>query len=301
MIPDFRQIAIEASGLQFNAIVAGPEDGDLVLFLHGFPQFADAWTEIMSSVAGAGFRAVAVDQRGYSPEARPKGVGEYAVPRLLQDVSGFADSLGCEQFHLVGHDWGALLAWKFAARNPSRLYSLTALSTPHPDAFFEAIRTDEDQKQRSKYIDFFKMPGNAAEGFFAANNYERLRAVYQGEVSEAAVQRNINRLAASGALTAVLNWYRALDVSMHTGSIFLPTMYVWSSRDHALGETAALQSKNYVEAQYRFERLDGVSHWLLDQVPDRISRLIVEHLSGHRSRLGGQKSAACVDMSSGTS
>lgn len=145
MTVDLKQIIIDGSTLRFNAIVQGPEQGDLVLFLHGFPQFADAWSQIMLSVAEAGFRGMAVDQRGYSPAARPNEVEKYSLPRLLEDIGVFADSFGYERFHLVGHDWGALLAWMFAARNQSRVSSLTALSTPHPDAFFDALRSDNDQ------------------------------------------------------------------------------------------------------------------------------------------------------------
>jgi pimeloyl-ACP methyl ester carboxylesterase len=208
---NFQTTEINLHGFRFNALVGGAADGDLVLFLHGFPEFGDAWRDVMQPIAEAGFRAVAVDQRGYSRGARPTDVSEYGIEHLLSDVRGFADALGHRRFHLVGHDWGAFLAWVFAAKHSDRLQSLSTLSTPHPDAFLNAVETDEDQKQRSRYISFFKMPDGAAESFFQADNYRHLRTVYQGKLSESAISQNIQRLAEPGALTAALNWYRALN------------------------------------------------------------------------------------------
>ena len=183
---------IEVQGYRFSALAAGPIDGNLVLFLHGFPEFANAWLDVMRPIAEAGFRAVAVDQRGYSSEARPQEVKDYMIEHLISDVQGFVNALGRRRYHLVGHDWGALLAWELAARHPDRVLSLSALSTPHPDAFFNAIEADEDQKQRSRYIALFRMPGGVAANLFQADDYQRLRGVYQGN---SAISKNIRRLA----------------------------------------------------------------------------------------------------------
>jgi pimeloyl-ACP methyl ester carboxylesterase len=142
-------------------------------------------------------------------------MSDYGIEHLISGIEGFADALGRRHFHLVGHDWSAFLAWVFAAKHPDRVQSLSALSTPHPDALLNAIETDEDQRQRSRYISFFKMPGGAAESFLQADNYQRLRAVYQGKLSESEINENIRRLAQPGALSAALNWYRALDLD-HT-------------------------------------------------------------------------------------
>lgn len=279
----FTNAVLPVRKLRFEALVGGPEDGGLVLFLHGFPQFADSWLQIMAPIADAGFRTAAVDQRGYSPEARPKEVDAYTVEHLLADVEGFANSLGAGRFHLVGHDWGALLAWKFAADNPERVKSLTAISTPHPDALFHAMQSDADQMDRSKYVAFFRMPGHLAEAFFRADDYKNLRNVYQGKLPASQVEENVRRLAEPGALTAALNWYRALRPRAQTGKIFVPTLYIWSSQDLALGETAALGTVGHVRGPYRFERLDGASHWLLEEMTQRVSSLLVQHLETHRS------------------
>jgi pimeloyl-ACP methyl ester carboxylesterase len=135
-------MVLEVNGLRFHALAEGPADAELVLFLHGFPEFADAWLNIMHPMAAAGFFTVAVDQRGYSPEARPPNVEDYAMEHLLSDILGFADKLDAGRFHLVAHDWGGLLAWQIAAEHPDRVRSLTVLSTPHTNAFLEAIQTD---------------------------------------------------------------------------------------------------------------------------------------------------------------
>lgn len=186
---------------------------------------------------------------------------------------------GPSAFHLVGHDWGAVLAWMVAGASPQRVRSLTALAVPHPDAFFEAVRSDPDQMWKSKYIALFKMPGQVAEKLFLADGAKRLGAVYEGKISPEQVTANLRRLSEPAALTAALNWYRALSLSpAKTGQIRVPTLYVWGDRDRALGEVAALATKNYVDAPYTFERIAGGSHWLLEEVPERIAPLVLQHL-----------------------
>jgi pimeloyl-ACP methyl ester carboxylesterase len=276
--------SLEVNGMRFEAFVDGPEGGELVLMLHGFPQFADMWLPLMHEVAGAGFRAAAVTQRGYSPGARPEEVEEYRIEKLVGDVAGFADALGGGRFHLVGHDWGAFVAWTFAAQFPERVRSLTALSTPHPDAFAKALENDAGQKIRSSYIALFRAPLKAAEKLFEASEYALLRRTYQGKVPEPQVNRNVTRLAEPGALTAALNWYRALKPGQMVGKVNVPTLYVWGSEDIALGKTAAFNTGNYVDARYRFEELQGRSHWLVEEVPEEIARMVLEHLGAGSSQ-----------------
>lgn len=278
VIPEPLRIELITNGYHFDALSVGPKGGDIVLFLHGFPQFADAWLPIMKDVALEGFHAVAIDQRGYSPGARPSRVEDYTIEKLVTDVIGFADELGAEGFHLVGHDWGGLLAWRMAADFPNRLRTLTILSTPHNDAVLEAIDTDADQAERSKYIDFFRIPAHVAEHEMLANNAERLRSAYRGKLSEKAIDANIRRFSEDGTLTAALNWYRALDLRARIGKIQVPTLFIWGSNDHALGETAALNTADFVSASYRFERLEDKSHWLLEEAPNLIVPMLLGHL-----------------------
>ena len=159
-----------------------------------------------------------------------------------------------------------------------RLLSLTVLSTPHINAFQDALRSDLDQMNRSKYILLFKSPDPIPETALLAFEAKALRAAYQGIVPAAQVQSNVRRLSAPGALTAALNWYRALSPSLRIARITVPTLYLWGDADMALGETAALATASWVDAPYRFERLPGISHWLLEQVPETIISLLLQHL-----------------------
>lgn len=275
---------LEVNGLHFRTLSAGPEGGALVLLLHGFPQFADSWTEAMQALAAAGYRAVAFDQRGYSPGARPAAVEAYNVAHLCADALGVATALGAERFHLVGHDWGGLLAWLLAAQHPERLHSVAVLSTPHADAFLHALHTDPEQMWKSKYIALFKAPGHVAESLLLADDARRLREAYQGKVPAAQMDDNVRRLSEQGALTAALNWYRALPLSMKTGKVRVPTLYVWGDQDMALGVTAAADTGRFVEAPYRLERLAGRSHWLLEDAAEQVIPLLVEHVKLYSPR-----------------
>src|SRR5260370_15915667 len=194
-------LRLEANCLQFDAIASGAANAQLVLFLHGWPSFATSWRAIMPWVAAAGFRAVAVDLRGYSPGARPGAVADYAVDCLLAGIEGFARALaGSARFHLVGHDWGGLIAWPYAAHHPERLASLTVLSTPHSNAFLEAIKTDPEQQRMSAYIGVFRQPGHVAEQALLGDGARKLRAIYGGKLPPHAAETNLSPPPAPAAL-----------------------------------------------------------------------------------------------------
>ena len=266
--------------LVFEARAEGPAEGELVLLLHGFPQTSLSWRNQLGALAAAGYQAVAPDQRGYSPGARPADVGEYRVERLVGDVLGFADALGAQRFHLVGHDWGGALAWQVAGRHPDRLRTVTSVSTPHPGAFRRSIQ-DGEQRDKSSYILFFRSP--EAEPFFLDNDAAGLRGLYSASgLSDDAIEEYVRVLTQPGAMTAALNWYRAADLGLveGLGPITTPTMYVWSTYDPALGREAAEATAAQVEGPYRFEVLEGVSHWIAEEAPDALNALLLEHLGG---------------------
>ena len=269
------------NGLRFNALSVGPSEGDVVVLLHGFPQFADAWTDMMHGIAAVGLRALAFDQRGYSPGARPPAIGDYDLVHLASDVLAFADQEGASKFHLVGHDWGGFLAWKLAAEHPERVGSLCVLSTPHVDAFLEAARSDVEQQEKSRYIQFFKMPDGTAESALLGDRAQRLRSVYQGKLAEEQIEANVRRLCEPGALTAALNWYRALDLETRIGNVAVPTLFLWGDQDLACGKQAAMSTAQYVSAPYRFELLKGYSHWLLEEAPRQIAEFVLSHIDAH--------------------
>lgn len=267
-----------------GALAAGPVDGEPVLLLHGWPEFADSWTAELVALGAAGYRAVAVDQRGYAPGARPEGVEHYTMDHLVADALGFADALGAERFHLVAHDWGGMVAWALAGAHPERLRSLSVLATPHPAALWMAAAQDEDQNRRLHYVRVFRAPGHVAEAALLADGAAKLRTVYGDRVPAELVERNVRRLTEPGALTGTLNWYRgATDDTFRipAGRIIVPTLYVWGAQDTALGRRAAEATADHVDADYRFEILPTAGHWLPEEAPTSVIPLLLDHLGPH--------------------
>ena len=168
------------------------------------------------------------------------------------------------------------MAWKAAAERPERLHSLTAVSMPHPDAFLAALRTDGDQRRRSRYVLLFRAPCHLAEWVLLRNEARRLRSAYQGKVPADRVADYVGRLRDDGAMTAALNWYRAADRKARVGPVSVPTLFVWGTQDQALGPTAAAATAKYVHGPYRFESLPDASHWLLEETPTVLARMLQE-------------------------
>ena len=275
-------LQLTVGGFVFDALAAGPADGRLVLLLHGFPQTSWSWRLVMPALADAGYRVVAPDQRGYSPGARPVGVEAYRVPHLVGDVVGMLDELGVERADVVGHDWGAAVAWQVAARHPDRVRTLTAVSVPHPLAFVDALRTDEDQRERSQYMKLFRMEGKAEETLLGSGD-TGLRTLFGRMDGAVDVEAYESLMREPGALTAGLNWYRGQQLSdiEDVGATTVPTLYVWSDEDRALGPTAAHATAAHVSAPYRFEILHGVSHWIPEEAPEQLATWLLEHLATH--------------------
>ncbi|MCW2679142.1 MAG: haloalkane dehalogenase [Frankiales bacterium] len=261
-------------GLVLDALADGPADGEIVLLLHGFPQSAWSWREVWPALVGAGYRVVAPDQRGYSPDARPTDVAAYRMAPLVQDAVAVLDAVGADRAHLVGHDWGAAVSWHTAGRHQDRIRTLTAISVPHPLAFVEALRTDPDQRRRSRYMKDWLDP--SAEEQLLDGGLQQVFGGVPG-VDAGAYEE---RLREPGALTAALAWYRAqsLDDLDGLGPITMPTMHVWSTQDQALGPAGAHGTAAHVEGPYRFEVLEGISHWIPEQAPEDLCRLLLEHL-----------------------
>ena len=270
-------VEITVGDLRFDARAAGPAGGELVMLLHGFPQTSYAWRHQLGALADAGFRAVAPDQRGYSSGARPPEVADYHPERLVEDTIAMADSLGAERFHLVGHDFGGLVAWHTASRHADRVASLTSVSTPHPRAMARSILGGGEQREKSSYMLFFQSP--EAEGFFLDNDAAGLRGLYESTALDD-TDEYLRVLSQRPAMTAALNWYRALDrdVIARMGEITSPTMYVWSTQDPALGREAAEETTRHVAGPYRFEVLEGVGHFIPEEASEPLNRLLLEHL-----------------------
>ncbi len=278
------RLAVDGNGLVFTARMAGTLEARPVVLLHGFPQNSYEWRDLLLALADAGYRGVAPDQRGYSVGARPEGVAAYRIANLMDDVLAVADTLEMPTFDLVGHDWGGMVAWALAARHPDRVRSLTVVSTPHPTAFAAALGGgDADQVRRSSYISFFREKDKPEEALLGEDGsgagLRQIFATTGGD--EAATEEYLATLTQPGALTAALNWYRAMDTADYLGlpPIVMPTLYVWSSDDVALGRAAAEATAEFVVGRYRFEVLDGVSHWVPEAAPAELAALVLEHLA----------------------
>ena len=259
--------------LLFDVAVHGPEHAPAVLLLHGFPQTGHCWRGVLPHLDG--YRVVVPDQRGYSPGARPEGVEDYRVGHLAADALGLLDALGIEAAHVVGHDWGAAVAWQLGARHPQRVRTLTTVSVPHPRAFLEALAGDEDQRQRSLYMRDFALPGY--DEVLLADGAALLRSVLGPRVD---VEHVVDRAREPGALAAWLRWYAAQrreDIA-DTPAVEVPTLHVWSDGDVALGRAGALATGRWVTGPYRLEVLEGVSHWIPEEAPDRLGPLLRTHL-----------------------
>lgn len=269
---------VRVGDLTFDVRSVGPDDGEPVILLHGFPENSMSWAGVAPLLADAGLHVVAPDQRGYSPRARPVDVRDYGTDLLADDVTAIADALGLGSFHLVGHDWGAAVAWVAAARHGERLRSLTAVSVPHLAAYGAALRDDADQQQRASYIGLFRKAGKA-EDVLLRDDALRLRAMYADHVPASQVGSYVSQLSEPGALTAALNWYRAMHADLAAlPHVTVPTTYVWSDQDLAIGRAPAERCGEFVDADYRFVELTGKSHWIPEQEPHTLADAIISRV-----------------------
>ncbi|WP_072802531.1 alpha/beta fold hydrolase [Rhodococcoides yunnanense] len=252
----------------FDVAVSGPPDGIPTLLLHGFPQTSGCWDRVTPYLTEAGLRTFAPDQRGYSPRARPEGVDAYASDRLVDDALALLRAFDLDSAHVVGHDWGAAVAWQLAARHPEHVRSLTAVSVPHTAAFGWALREDADQQERSQYMGLLRQEGKA-ERVLLENDAARLRAMFSDASPD---DRYVEHFLQPGALTAALNWYRAMTSDFgRLEPVRVPTTYVWSNQDAAIGRAAATRCGEFVDADYSFVELDGVSHWVPEEAPEQLA------------------------------
>jgi pimeloyl-ACP methyl ester carboxylesterase len=269
---------------RFRARAVGPDDGRPVVLLHGFPQTSRAWQPVMDSLAAAGHRAVAFDQRGYSPGARPDDPAAYAPELLVGDVLAVADALEWDRFDLVGHDFGGSIAWMVAGHHPERVRTLAVASTPHPAAFRASYRSgDGEQHERSGYMRTFReAPRGEPEAALLADDAALLRAAFSGLPPDL-IDGYVADLSEPGALVAAVDWYRSMSgaASAATPPSPVPTLYVWSDQDPVLGRGAADATADLVTGPYRFEVLEGVSHWIPELAADRFGALLLEHLAAH--------------------
>ena len=273
---------LTVNGLDFTADLTGPEDGELVLFLHGFPQTRYTWRAELPALAELGYRCCAYDQRGYSAGARPGGIEPYILENLVGDVLAVADSLGYETFNLVGHDWGGQLSWCTAALHPHRVKTLSVISRPHPVAFLNAMKNDPKQAERSGHHRRFQELDAADK--LLTNNAEPLRNMYVqwGGVPAKDADAYLATLGDRAALNAAINWYRAVGQTglamAELPAITMPTMYVWGTADSTVGEMAAKGTDAQVSGPFTFVQIPDIGHFVTDEAPGVFTEHLIDHL-----------------------
>lgn len=271
-------VNVDLDGLVFAVDVRGPDDGPPVVLLHGWPDRARLWDAQVAALSGAGYRTIAPDLRGFGDSARPKAVDQYRLITVADDVRGILDHLGVRRAHFVGHDWGSALAWVIASVVPDRVDHLAVLSGGHPSAFRAA---GFEQQRLSWYMLLFQFEG-IAEQWLSMDEWANLRHFAAGHRRLHEVIADLSR---PGALTASLNWYRAnaspaylVAPARSLPPIAAPTMGVWSSGDSYLTETQMKDSAAHVRGGFRYERVDGASHWMQLDAPDNVNRLLLAFL-----------------------
>jgi pimeloyl-ACP methyl ester carboxylesterase len=263
--------------LEFHVVDEGK--GPAVLLLHGFPDSSYLWRHQVPALRAAGYRVVAPDLRGFGKSSRPVGVEHYAMPHLIGDVVGLLDGLGIDRAHVVGHDWGAALAWAFASVLPARVRTLTAISVGHP-AVFGTLPIE--QRERSWYMLFFQFEG-VAEQLLMRNDWALLRALCRNQGD---CEHWIAELSRPGALTAALSWYRA---NVHPAAqlaelppfppVSVPTLGIWSEGDVFLLEEGMTRSASrIVGAPFRYEKISSAGHWVPVDAPEKLNALLLDFL-----------------------
>jgi pimeloyl-ACP methyl ester carboxylesterase len=269
----------------FTFPVADGGSGESVVLLHGFPQKKESLEPLAVRLQAAGYRTIRPDQRGYAPGARPHRRRDYRMSELAADVDALIRSTGDSPVHLVGHDWGAAVAWATAAEYPERVASLTALSVPHPFAMAAAIGTSR-QLLASWYMYLFQLPWLPERLFSPHRPASRERMVRfltsYGQTRDRA-ERDLAMLGRAG-FSAALGWYRAMFLGSPAklrARIRVPTLYVWSEGDTAITRAAASRCEAQVDASYEFVELDAASHWFPEEMPSRLARIILRHVRAH--------------------
>ncbi len=276
------------NGVKLHVVEAGKADDPLVVLLHGFPEFWWAWRHQITPLAEAGYHVVVPDMRGYNTSDAPQEVAAYMLDMLAADVVAIADAFGGHRFHLVGHDWGAVIGWWVAARYPQRLERVVLMDGPHPDVWGRQAMRHPTQALRSTYVAFFQLPW-VPEATLGSFDFTGLRAMMQGSAKvdtfePGALDRYAEAWAHPGSLTAMLNYYRALRERPSGGEparLNPPTLILWAGDDSFLERHVAEAGLALCD-DGRLEIVEGASHWLHIEQPERINPRILTFLASGR-------------------
>jgi len=281
----------DVDGVELHAVVAGDESDPLVVLLHGYPEFWYGWHRQIPRLVDAGYRVLAPDGRGYNLSDRPDGVRSYRIERLSDDVAGLIASEGRESAHVVGHDWGAAVAWDLALRRPDVVDRLGILNVPHPTVFEDRLTSDPKQMRKSWYMFFYQLP-RLPEWYTRRNDYaafvSAFRTAEPGTFPEETLDRYRASWEAAGSITGMINWYRALfrhGEDPPREQVPQPTLVLWGVEDPYLRPEMASESVDYCE-DGRLERLPEATHWLNHERPETVADHIIDHLAGDAADSG---------------
>lgn len=287
---DSGQFRLSVKGREFRIRSGGlTNSGDAVILLHGFPESSIMWQELIDAGSTQDLRMLAFDQRGYSPGARPDGVHEYSLDKLTQDVLDVADAVGFDRFHLVGHDWGSGVGWSTVATTPDRVISWTGLSIPQIGLFFDAVINDPEQKKRSAYFDTLRRP--VVPEFFATYRGQKNLKSMLARLPQHHREEYLALLGEPGALSAALNWYRAMDVQglgqdpILNKKIHTPTLYVVGKQDLVVAPSVIAKHSQRFEGPYEELILDS-GHSLMQQSGETVIPKILAHIDRFQSTPG---------------
>lgn len=274
---------IAFNGMVFKCRVAGDPKGEPVILLHGWPETSHMWTTMMEKLSAEGYYCIAPDQRGFSPNARPKKVKYYGMDYLVADIIALADTMGFSKFHLIGHDWGSAIGWAIVADHADRIKSWSALSVPHVKAFSTAIRFNEEQAEKSKYMKLFQLRG-LPEWVLLRKDLALLRDAWK-ESSAEEIEDYVAVLGNKKALKASLAYYRANYKTLKKGQgidrygdVKIPTLYIWGNDDMAVTRFAAEGTAQYMQGSYHFVELEA-GHWLMQEAFKGCYNPIIKHLA----------------------
>jgi epoxide hydrolase 4 len=282
---------IPTNGITLHVLTDGPENGPSVILLHGFPEFHYGWRKQIPALVEAGFRVIVPDQRGYNLSDKPRGVAAYNVDELAKDIVGLFDHFGVEKANLVGHDWGAAVAWTLAVNHPSRLEKLAILNVPHPDVMMRFVLEHPAQRTKSWYVFFFQIPW-LVEWVLSRNNFRNLARMIVGSGKKSTFAKDDlaeykKAWSQPGALTGMLNWYRNIfrgslkfifkKDRMPARRVTVPTLILWGKKDLALGHEMVEPSLALCdEGSVVF--FEQATHWVQHDEATAVNKHLIDFL-----------------------
>ena len=269
---------ITTNGIRLHVALAGPEDGEPILLLHGFPDAWFGWEAQIGPLTVAGFRVIVPDQRGYNLSDKPDGVASYQMDTLVKDILGLADAMGYERFHIAGHDFGAMVSWNLAMCCPDRIKRMVIANVPHPQVMSSYLRMHIKQMLKSWYAIFFQIPG-LPEWTVKLNNWRFLISAMPDDLSEEEQDRYRAAWNRPGAMTGMMNWYRAFfrlpKKTKQFSKIQVPTLILWGKQDPHLCYEMATLSVNLCE-NGQLITFEDATHWVLQDESESVSQHMVE-------------------------